>query len=42
MPTLLDICEIPIPDTIDGMSLKSDKKENIFGEFGEDETGPGW
>ena len=28
MPTLLDICEIPIPDTIDGMSLKSEK-ENI-------------
>lgn len=39
MPTLLDICEIPIPETIDGMSLKSDKKRKyFFGEFGEDET----
>ena len=28
MPTLLDLCDIPIPDTVDGISLK----ESIYQE----------
>lgn len=36
MPTLLDICEIDIPKTVDGISLVSgDKHEYIFGEITE-------
>lgn len=38
MPTLLDICGIPIPATVDGLSMLGDKKrEHFYGEIGEDE-----
>jgi arylsulfatase A-like enzyme len=36
MPTLLDMCGIDIPDTVDGISLISEKKHTyIFGEITE-------
>ena len=38
MPTLLDLCDIEVPDTVDGFSLFSDKsRDYIYGEVGEGE-----
>lgn len=36
MPTLLDLCGIEVPDTVEGQSLISGKRrESLYGEFGE-------
>ena len=36
MPTLLDMCDIPIPDTVEGLSMVGDeKRDTLYGEFGE-------
>jgi arylsulfatase len=36
MPTLLDLCNIDIPDTVDGISaFSSEKREMLYGEIGE-------
>jgi arylsulfatase A-like enzyme len=38
MPTLLDMCGLPIPETVDGMSLWSDaSREHLYGEHFEGE-----
>lgn len=38
MPTLLDLCDIPIPETVDGISMVGEQKhEYIYGECGEDD-----
>lgn len=38
MPTLLELCDIDVPDTVVGQSMFSDDvRETIFGEFGEEE-----
>lgn len=38
MPTLLDLCDIPIPDTVEGQSLVSDeRRDHIYCEHYEDE-----
>ena len=38
MPTLLDLCDIPIPDSVEGTSMLSDhRREYLFGEFYENE-----
>lgn len=38
MPTLLDLCDIPIPDTVDGLSMVGDeRREHLYGEIGEDD-----
>lgn len=37
MPTLLDLCDIEIPDTVDGCSILSAKRHHIYGECGEDD-----
>ena len=40
MPTLLDMAGVPIPDTVEGISLLSDDKRRwLYGEFGEGESG---
>ncbi|MGC1439095.1 MAG: sulfatase-like hydrolase/transferase [Burkholderiaceae bacterium] len=37
MPTLLDLCDIPIPETVDGVSMVgATKREYLYGEIGED------
>ncbi len=34
MPTLLDLCTLPIPDTVEGISLWSDRRRDVlFGEM---------
>ncbi len=39
MPTLLDLCSIPVPPTVDGFSMLGDRKrEYLYGEIGEDPT----
>jgi len=39
MPTLLDLCGIPIPDTVEGQSLASDaRREHLYCEHNEDES----
>ena len=39
MPTLLDLCGINIPDSVDGISMfGSEQREYLYGEYGEDET----
>ena len=38
MPTLLDLCDIPVPDSVDGISMVGDEKRDyIYGECGEDD-----
>jgi arylsulfatase A-like enzyme len=38
MPTLLDLCGIPIPNTVDGISMVGERKrEHLYGECGEDD-----
>jgi arylsulfatase len=39
MPTLLDICDIPIPSSVEGQSLVSTKpREYLYGEMGEGDS----
>lgn len=36
MPTLLDLCDIAVPDSVEGLSmLGEEKRDLLFGEFGE-------
>jgi arylsulfatase len=38
MPTLLDLCDIPIPDSVDGISMVGEStREHLYGEIGEDD-----
>lgn len=38
MPTLLDLCNIPIPDSVDGVSMVgSTRRDYFYGECGEDD-----
>lgn len=38
MPTLLDLCDIPVPDSVDGISMVGEKRNDyIYGECGEDD-----
>ncbi|WP_102345170.1 sulfatase-like hydrolase/transferase [Bacillus sp. Marseille-P3661] len=39
MPTLLDMCNLPIPETVEGISLlnKGNKREYVYGELWEDD-----
>ena len=42
MPTLLDLCDIPIPDTVEGVSMVGDhSREHLYGEFYDDASGSG-
>ena len=37
MPTLLEMCEIPMPDSVEGISMFSpNKRDYLYGEFYED------
>ena len=37
MPTLLDLCNVPIPDTVEGLSMVGDQKRDyLYGELMED------
>lgn len=37
MPTLLDLCGLPVPDSVEGRSVFSDPpRDEIYGEFGDD------
>ncbi|MEC7565681.1 MAG: sulfatase-like hydrolase/transferase [Planctomycetota bacterium] len=36
MPTLLEMCELPVPDSVDGLSMaNSTTREYLYGEYGE-------
>lgn len=38
MPTLLDLCDLPIPDSVDGLSMVGEqRREYLYGEVGEDD-----
>ena len=38
MPTLLDLCGLPVPETVDGLSLAGDgRRDHLYGEHFEDE-----
>lgn len=38
MPTLLDLCDIPVPGTVDGISMVGDQtRAHLYGECGEDD-----
>ncbi len=38
MPTLLDLCDIAVPETVDGISMVGDRRHaHIYGECGEDD-----
>lgn len=38
MPTLLDLCDIPVPDTVDGESMVGEAtRSHVYGECGEDD-----
>ncbi|MEM7024743.1 MAG: sulfatase-like hydrolase/transferase [Pseudomonadota bacterium] len=40
MPTLLDLCGIDIPETVEGLSMVGERqRETLFGEFGEEGQG---
>ncbi len=37
MPTLLDLCGVPIPNTVEGLSMVGgEKRDHLYGEFKED------
>ena len=37
MPTLLDLCDVPIPDTVEGLSMvRDEQRDYLYGEFKED------
>lgn len=39
MPTLLDMCDIEIPDSVKGQSmLRGESRDHIYGEWGEDDS----
>jgi arylsulfatase A-like enzyme len=39
MPTLLDMCDIPVPPSVEGLSMVGDRtRDHLYGEFGEDST----
>jgi arylsulfatase A-like enzyme len=39
MPTLLDLCGIPIPETVEGMSMVGERRRDwLYAEIGEDAT----
>ena len=39
MPTLLDLCGIDIPDSVDGHSMaRPDSRDHLYGEWGEDDS----
>ena len=39
MPTLLDMCGIEVPDSVDGISMASDaRRDYLYGEWGEDDS----
>ena len=34
MPTLLDLCDVPIPDAVEGLSMvRDEKRDHLYGEF---------
>ncbi len=36
MPTLLEMCDIPVPETVEGLSmLGADTRDTLYGEYGE-------
>lgn len=35
MPTLLALCDIPIPDTVEGIDLLHSRRKTLYGEIGE-------
>ncbi|MCP4815899.1 MAG: DUF4976 domain-containing protein, partial [Planctomycetaceae bacterium] len=36
MPTLLDLCDLPVPASVDGLSLVGKtRREHLYGEYGE-------
>lgn len=38
MPTLLDLCDIPVPETVDGQSMVGEtRRTHVYGECGEDD-----
>lgn len=37
MPTLLDLCDIAVPETVDGESMINSDRQYIYGECGEDD-----
>lgn len=38
MPTLLDLCDLPVPDTVEGMSMVGTERHSyVYGECGEDD-----
>lgn len=38
MPTLLDLCDVPIPDTVEGLSMVGERRRaHLYGECGEDD-----
>mgnify|MGYP003646496117 FL=1 len=40
MPTLLEMCDIPVPDTVDGTSMVGEtKRDYLYGECGDDDVG---
>ena len=39
MPTLLDMCEVPVPPSVEGLSMVGDRtRDHLYGEFGENST----
>ena len=39
MPTLLGMCDVPIPDTVEGLSMvRDEKREYLYGELKEDHS----
>ena len=37
MPTLLELCDIPVPDSVEGRSILGDRREYLYGEIHEDD-----
>lgn len=38
MPTLLDMCGLPVPETVDGIVLGKEKRDHLYGEHNEGAT----